>query len=226
MVSRIAHDRPRRHSGDGAMETTILDAAEALLAERPLHEVSVAQIIERAGVARASFYFYFSSKFAVVAGLLTRAATEIFASLEPWVQTKGHASEAVFRSQIASSAEIWERYAPVMRAAVENLAYDAELQQLWRSVVDPFVDQYAALIDAEREAGRAPAGVDSRTLAVGLAWATERILYISTIGIDDRLSSPASVADMLTTLWMGAIYGPAKSPRGAAKARTKARPDL
>jgi AcrR family transcriptional regulator len=205
------------------METSILDAAERLLGERPLHDISVAQIIEAAGVARASFYFYFSSKFAVVAALLTRTTGEIFQSMRPWVETKGHASEAVLRNQIAATVELWERHAPVMRAVAENLAYDAELLQLWQSIVDPFVDEFAAVIDAERTAGRAPAGVDSRTLAAGLAWASERIFYVSTLGLDGRLTSPPGVADMLTSLWMGAIYGPAKPAKPAKPASRRTR---
>ena len=50
----------------------------------PLHDISVADIIEQAKVARATFYFYFSSKYAVVAGLLVQIMDEIYDVVEPF----------------------------------------------------------------------------------------------------------------------------------------------
>jgi AcrR family transcriptional regulator len=55
--------RPRAHTGEQDAEKAIFEATERLLAEQPLHELSVAQIITAAGLSRATFYHYFSSKF-------------------------------------------------------------------------------------------------------------------------------------------------------------------
>ena len=65
-------DRPRVHGGNSDTEQAIFAATEELLEQVPLQDLSVAQIIERAGVSRATFYFYFSSKYAVVTGLLAQ----------------------------------------------------------------------------------------------------------------------------------------------------------
>ena len=48
----------------------IFEATEKLLGEHSLQEVSVAQIIAEAGLSRATFYFYFGSKYSVAASLL------------------------------------------------------------------------------------------------------------------------------------------------------------
>ena len=43
-----------------------MSATERLLADVPLHQLSVEQILAEAGVSRRTFYVYFGSKFAVV----------------------------------------------------------------------------------------------------------------------------------------------------------------
>src|SRR5438067_4134482 len=78
-------DRPRRHRGTSVAETAIFDATEKLLAEHSLQELSVAQIIAEAGVSRATFYFYFGSKYSVAASLLARITDEIFEFVQPYV---------------------------------------------------------------------------------------------------------------------------------------------
>src|ERR1700716_1861472 len=79
-------DRPRGHAGASETEIAIFEATEKLLAEMPLHELSVAQIIRAAGVSRATFYFYFSPKHAVVIGLLARVIDALYEVVQPFVQ--------------------------------------------------------------------------------------------------------------------------------------------
>ena len=45
----------------------IVQAVRDLLEEKPFAELSVSTISDRAGVARSGFYFYFDSKYAVLA---------------------------------------------------------------------------------------------------------------------------------------------------------------
>jgi AcrR family transcriptional regulator len=61
--------RPRDPRIDGA----ILDAALALLAERPFADVSMAAIAERAGVGRPALYRRFRDKADLVAAAIARA---------------------------------------------------------------------------------------------------------------------------------------------------------
>lgn len=48
-----------------------------LLEEKPFTELSVSTISDRAGVARSGFYFYFDSKYAVLAQILAEATHEL-----------------------------------------------------------------------------------------------------------------------------------------------------
>src|SRR5919204_2167621 len=77
------HDRPRSHQGTTDAETTIFAATERLLSEVPLHDISVADIISEAQISRATFYFYFSSKYAVVTGLIAAVMEEVAQAIAP-----------------------------------------------------------------------------------------------------------------------------------------------
>ena len=80
MVSQAAsrdRDAPAiRRRGDKQRQA-ILQAVRELLEERPFAELSVSTISMRAGVARSGFYFYFDSKYAVLAQILAEAAEEL-----------------------------------------------------------------------------------------------------------------------------------------------------
>ena len=67
--------RMRRTTGDDR-ERAILVTAERLLEERSLHEISVDDLARGAGISRPTFYFYFSSKEAVLLTLLDRMVEE------------------------------------------------------------------------------------------------------------------------------------------------------
>jgi len=67
--------RGSRPSGDDR-ELAILATAERLLAERPLSDISIDELARGAGISRPTFYFYFSSKEAVLLSLLDRVVAE------------------------------------------------------------------------------------------------------------------------------------------------------
>lgn len=60
----------------------ILAAASALFAEQGFHKASIAGIIERANIARGTFYLYFSSKHAILEAILDAAVDGLRAQLE------------------------------------------------------------------------------------------------------------------------------------------------
>jgi AcrR family transcriptional regulator len=65
--------------GTGVQDTrqAVLAAAERLLAERRLDELTVVELIQEAGVSRASFYVHFECKQAAVAALAQSVMEEI-----------------------------------------------------------------------------------------------------------------------------------------------------
>jgi AcrR family transcriptional regulator len=203
-----APDRSGKHAGGSDAEQAILDATERLLRETSLHELSVAQIIGAAGISRATFYFYFGSKFAVLTPLVEHAINEIFrVSRQSLAPGPGQPLDVAMRRRIEASARVWAANRPVLQATVENWNAVPELREVWLRALGGLTTALAAEIDAERALGRAPAGPDSRSLAATLVWTTERCLYVSGLNVPDSIGDREETVDALTRLWLGAMYG-------------------
>jgi TetR/AcrR family transcriptional regulator, ethionamide resistance regulator len=197
------------------VERAILDATERLLAERRLDELSVADILTAANVSRASFYFYFESKYAVLADLLRRAVAEGHEAAQPWLGHTGERPPAEeIRSGILDGARLWRARAPLLRAIVESWRSDPGLSELWTELMDGYTKSTADRIRRDRASGLAPeTSVDAYTLAATLTWLGERVYYLAAIGqppFDDQ----DRLVGALTEIWLAAVYNgpPPDSP--------------
>src|SRR5882762_3501055 len=107
MTAEAAPQEIRRSRGDRQREA-IVTAVRELLEERSFADLSVSTISERAGVARSGFYFYFDSKYAVLAVILAEAGelldqlTHDFAPREP-----GETPEAFAKRMVGSPAMVY-----------------------------------------------------------------------------------------------------------------------
>jgi AcrR family transcriptional regulator len=75
--------RARRPEQREARRQAILDAAEAMLAEAPVTEISLRELSRRVGLAKSNVLRYFETREEVFLELLDRAAREWLADLEP-----------------------------------------------------------------------------------------------------------------------------------------------
>jgi AcrR family transcriptional regulator len=207
------NDRPRQHQGTSTAEAAIFAATERLLDQVPLHDISVADIITEAQISRGTFYFYFSSKFAVVNGLLSRVMDEIYEVVRPFVDRDwSEPADVTLRRSLEATVSVWVAHRATLRATHEHWHAVEELGERWLSVVERFTDAVAEQIDRERAAGVAPPGADSRQLAASLLWATDRCLYVAAIGADADLASERGIVDVLIRLWIGVLYGDQLGP--------------
>ena len=186
----------------------MLDATERLLAEKRLEELTVADVIAAAGTSRASFYFYFESKQAVVAALLGRVIDEIYDAARPFLERDAaDPPEKSLRECFAGVAASWRRHAPVLQAAVEGWRSSPEIGDLWGSYMARFTKAAAAQIERDRASGVAPPGPDARPLAAALLWMNERCFYVASIGAESALRRQDALADALVGVWLPAVYG-------------------
>jgi TetR/AcrR family transcriptional regulator, ethionamide resistance regulator len=195
----------------------ILNATEDLLADTALQDLSVAQIIAEAGISRATFYFYFGSKFAVVAALVQQSIEEIYTATRPTLRSDpGPARIAALTQRISNSADVWDRHRPVLGATVENWQAYPELRDLWLEMIGGLTDAISAEIVHERALGNCPPGPDARALAALLAWTTERCLYL--LGKDYMVASEDRQSRLggLTQTWLHVMYGAGASEQAAA----------
>lgn len=208
MPAARLQDRPRRHEGTSGAETAIFEATEKLLAEQSLQDLSVAQIIAEAGLSRATFYFYFGSKYSVAASLLGRITDEIFQFVQPYVNRdpSDEPREALGRS-LQAAIDIWERHRPTLRATMQHWSTNDEIGRQWIAGIELFTDAVAGQIERDREAGLAPGGPDARQLAAALLWGTQHCLFAAGLGADADLDGERGAYEALTAMWTRAIYG-------------------
>jgi AcrR family transcriptional regulator len=196
------------------VEEQIMTATEALLGEDPLADLSVSAICRRAGIARGTFYFYFGSKYAVVAALLARVMDEIYESMTAFAGEEGRPQEdgavspaAALEAGLRGGWTVWTRHRLLFRVVSEQWAQVPELREMRLLVMDRFTDAISHEIDRERSAGLAPPGIESRRLAALLLWAAERHAYVAGLGLDPELPSEEEIFDSVLQFWLRAIYG-------------------
>jgi AcrR family transcriptional regulator len=206
--SELDPSHPRRRDGRSVAEAAIFDATEKLLAQHSLRDLSVAQIIAEAGLSRATFYFYFGSKFSVAASLLGRITDETFELVQPYVSGDRTAppDELLARS-LQAAVDIWERHRPTLRATMEHWSTNEEIGRQWIAGVELFTTAAAEQIERHRKAGLAPDGPDARRLAAALVWGTQHCLYAAGLGVDGDLPDEQDAFEPLVTMWTRAIYG-------------------
>jgi TetR/AcrR family transcriptional regulator, ethionamide resistance regulator len=204
---RRSRRRPGPARGDKDVRAALLEAAERLLAERSLADLAVEDVLREAGVSRASFYFYFESKHAIVAALLERIIDEVHAAALPWFERDETPPGEALRAAISGSLELWRRHRPVMTASVEHWQSVPELREVWGGVIARFIEASRARIDRDREQGAAPPGADANRLAAALVLMNERCFYYAVAAGDP--SEDAALVDTLTGVWMASVYGTA-----------------
>lgn len=209
-------DRPRGHDGMSDAERHVFAATERLLADLSLRDLSVTRIVEEAGISRATFYFYFSSKFAVVTGLLARVMDEIFQTVQPFIgRGRDDPPEDALRASLTAATAVWASHRYVLRAVHEHWHAVPELRSLWLDVFDGFTASLGERLDRERAAGLLADIPDARRMAASLLWATEGCLYVAGFGVDDDLPSEDRIVEPLVALWVGSLYGVRPSARAA-----------
>jgi AcrR family transcriptional regulator len=194
---------PRRRRRPEEAEREILEAAEALLRERPAHEVTVMAVMERTTLSRKSFYVYFRDRHELIARLVaplreeidTRAAEVRAAHANPRDQLR-----AVF----LEVARVYMRNGELLRALRESSGRDKDAARVWREFTDPPTARMAALIRAETEAGRSDV-LDSDAIARALITMNLACFFEQLIG--RPRARPGPVVETLVEVWMRTIYG-------------------
>jgi AcrR family transcriptional regulator len=194
--------RAARISGEDR-ERAILETAERLLGERPLQEISVDDLARGAGISRPTFYFYFASKDAVLLALLDRLVEQARRGVA--LAFLAEDPPAVLRESVRAIRDTFREHSAIALAASAARATSGEVRELWARVMETFVQETTAAIEAERARGAAPPGVPARDLAIALNWMNERVLHASFEGEAPAIAQEAML-DTLVAVWLRAIY--------------------
>jgi len=201
--------RGTRANGDDR-ERAILETAERLLEERPLSEISVDDLAKGAGISRPTFYFYFPSKDAVVLTIIERLVADAGGTREEILTAL---VEGGPRTGLRQGLEdLYAAFRPrpgVVRAGAELRTTNQEARDVWGGVMEGWVADVTAMIEAERARGAAPPGQPARDLAIALVQMNERAQYATLLGESPSLEADR-VLDVLIDVWLRAIYGTAE----------------
>jgi AcrR family transcriptional regulator len=190
-----------------------MDATEQLLRDRPLHQISVADIIDAAGVSRTSFYAYFASKTAVIAGCLREVMDQVMVAVHPLHAHVNGDLEGAIRISLQQWVTVATTHGALLRTVSEQWPHDDELRALWCQMMETVTAGTARVIRAARADGQAPAGANPRTLAACLMWGYERVLHVALVGDAVGLPGTEAIVEPLTQMMVGGLYG--RSPAAA-----------
>lgn len=199
-------DLPRRR-GD-RQRSAIIEAVRELLQEKPFAALSVSSISDRAGVARSGFYFYFDSKYAVLAQILGEVAAELGELTGDFAPRGVHETPAEFaKRMVGSAAAVYARNDPVMTACLSARSTDAEIRDILDGFNQVVIDQIVAIVEPEVAAGTAdPITTDIRGLVRTLSATTSMTLSGESLflGSDRNLDH---AVDVLEKLWLHTLWG-------------------
>lgn len=199
-------DIPRRR-GD-RQRHAIVAAVRELLQERPFAELSVSSISDRAGVARSGFYFYFDSKYAVLAHILGEVAEELEELTGDFAPRGDGETPAQFaKRMVRSAAAVYAHNDPVMSACNSARSTDAEIRDILDGYNEAVIDQVVAIVEPEIAAGTAdPITADVRFLVRTLSAATALALSGESLFLGPERELDRTV-DVLEKLWLHALWG-------------------
>jgi AcrR family transcriptional regulator len=197
--------RARRVSGD-ERESAILATAERLLEERSLQEISVDDLARGAGISRPTFYFYFPSKDAVYLALVDRLVERSKEGQADLLARLAEDPPARWRALLHATYETFGAHRAVVLVGTQLRATNPEARELWAQVMEGWVLDATAAIEAERARGAAPSGARARDLAIALVCMNERVLY-ATFAADPPTIGEGEVIDVLLSVWLRTIYG-------------------
>ncbi|MGI5155308.1 TetR/AcrR family transcriptional regulator [Microbispora sp. CA-102843] len=219
MPSKSGAQPARRSAAEPAstgLRERILSATRELLRERRFDTLSVADILTAAEVSRASFYFYFPSKQAVLGELVRDAVTRGQQAARPWVEglQAGGSQDpvAALRAGVRDGARLWRDNAGVLTAIVENQGSDEGLRALWLEQMNLFTDAAAARIESDPQARARLGDMSVRAVAASLTWMGERLYYLAAAGVPP-FDDEEVLVDVLTNAWTSILYGRPVTPQ-------------
>lgn len=189
---------------DGGARGAILEATERLLQDETLDELSVAQILEAAGLSRATFYFYFASKDDAFVALLTAFMEDFVPRFEAIMgDVERRRSVEHLRADIVAWLTIEAPHAVIVRGAIEEWPRRPELREVYLAGQQRLTKALAKAIDQDRRAGVAVPSLPSGQLASAWLWTMERTWYEATTHAQD----PSALRDAVAATLVAAVYG-------------------
>lgn len=200
--------RRGRISGE-VREAIILAAAEQLLAEGAFLAATVDDLAKAASISRPTFYFYFSSKSAVLLALLDRRVRELSAQVAAIVARPVTDPWDTWHATISSFLDSVREHEALVGAVFDARENSPEVRSAWDAVMSIWINGALHMIEQERNRGAAPVGADAHSMAMTLCLMNERLVQAA---LADGHGETAwiDMTNTLTHIWVASIYQPTR----------------
>lgn len=178
-----------------ATEAELLRATVSLLQEGTAYaDISIEQIVRRAGFSRPTFYTYFDDKRTLVLKLGTAMEADLAEATEPWLTF----ADVPLRDTLAHVLAIFTKHHASVSAITEAATYDTEVTTFWHAFHDRFRP------GAERRIIAAHPDLDDTAVAArayALVYMTIRVFteHVTRPTLDEH-----ALIDQITWLWQTA----------------------
>ncbi len=170
-------------------ELKILDVLGDLLAVKSFDALTTNDIAERAGLSRASMYFYFSSKQEALVALFARTVESLREKSRAAASDPAAPRDAI-ATAMRRTRDRWREHGLIMRVAIDQASTIPEIGALWTETAEIFIDAITAiLLRAGVASHDGPDG--ARALARAVCWMIERTFYHASAASPEALDQAA-----------------------------------
>lgn len=180
----------------------ILEAADALLRERPYRELSVDLLMAQTHLTRTAFYRHFEDIPDLVLRLLADVGAEVYAIGERWRERAPDDAPAAAREGVAGIVDFFVRHGRLVRAVADAAATDEQIERGYRGFVAAFADLIAQGLAELAERGNLDVA-DTRALAQALNLMNEAYL-LHEFGREPLGDREVALAT-LETIWLRVV---------------------
>jgi TetR/AcrR family transcriptional regulator, ethionamide resistance regulator len=203
VVTEVPARRRRRRPEQA--EAEILDAAERLLRERPLGELTVSRVMQATTLSRNSFYVYFRDRYDLVARLVDRLRVEADSTMDEFVRT-AEPEAAAGREALAAAARLYAEHGELLRALADAAREDATAARAWDEFAAQSERAVTARVREEVKAGRIR-GIDPEPTVRALVAMNRACFFQQLVGKPD--ADVDALVDVLHRIWIRTLYAAA-----------------
>lgn len=168
----------RRQLQRAASVARIVSATETLLSEAErFSDISVEQILVRAGVSRSTFYTYFDDMGHLLRVVGEGVIGDVVSAARRWMDRDSGVDEAELRVIFTDLFATYRSRATLMAALADASAYDQGVREEFHRLFAIGHVELGKHIRRAQKAGGARSDIDPESTAAWLVWMIERGLY-------------------------------------------------
>lgn len=196
---------PGRERQRAATVRRATEAAEELLVEGvPFGELSVEQVISRAGIARSTFYAHFDDLGHLLRALGAGVVGDVVNAARLWMDLESDVTHEKLHAAVEQIVKTYRKRQRLLAALAEASTSDPVVREEFHSMFAAGNAELTKHIERGQAAGFVRADVDPEPTAGWIVWMVERGLYQQV-----RVAKPAMVrrhVDALTEIIWQSLY--------------------